>query len=250
MKIKLLRHATFIVEINGQSILVDPVLSSRGGIPPIPGVENQGANPLVELPDGPLNLIDLDAIIVTHTHIDHFDDAAQKLLPKHIQIFCQSRDQAKIAAAGFEKIVSVDELVLWQGIQISRTGGQHGTGRLAEKMGPVSGFVLAASGEPTLYITGDTIWCPEVETAIKSYCPQVIVCFAGSAQFGSGDPITMSSADIVEVCRAAPTAKVIIVHMEAWNHCRLDRKQLADFINQTGLDKQVIIPFDGEYIGC
>ena len=34
-------------------------------------------------------------------------------------------------------------------------------------MGKVSGFVLKYIGQPTLYIAGDTIWCDEVENAIK-----------------------------------------------------------------------------------
>ena len=48
--------------------------------------------------------------------------------------------------------------IAWHGIAVTRTPGQHGTGpeELAD-MGQVSGFVLQAPGEPTLYWTGDTI---------------------------------------------------------------------------------------------
>ena len=48
------------------------------------------------------------------------------------------------------------------GCASSRTGGQHGTGEIAEMLAPVSGFVLRADGEPTVYVAGDTIWCDEV----------------------------------------------------------------------------------------
>jgi hypothetical protein len=34
-------------------------------------------------------------------------------------------------------------------------------------MGEVSGFVLQAENEPTLYIVGDSIWVEEVENAIN-----------------------------------------------------------------------------------
>lgn len=50
-------------------------------------------------------------------------------------------------------------------------------------MGPVSGFVLEAKTEPTLYISGDTVWCPEVKQALHTHNPDVVVCFAGGAQF-------------------------------------------------------------------
>jgi hypothetical protein len=35
------------------------------------------------------------------------------------------------------------------------------------QMGEVSGFVLQAENEPTLYIVGDSIWVEEVENAIN-----------------------------------------------------------------------------------
>ena len=52
---------------------------------------------------------------------------------------------------------------------IARTEGRHGTGEIGEAMAPVSGFVLAAPGEPTLYIAGDTILCDEVRAAVAEY---------------------------------------------------------------------------------
>ncbi len=54
-------------------------------------------------------------------------------------------------------------------------------------MGAVSGFVLAAAGEPTLYIAGDTIWCEEVRTALEQHQPDVVVVNAGAAQLAEGD---------------------------------------------------------------
>ena len=91
-----------------------------------------------------------------------------------------------------------------------------------------------AHGEPTVYVTGDTIWCEEVEHAIKENQPNVIVCFAGAARFCTGNPITMDEQDILQVCQAAPYAQVLAVHMEAWNHCRLTRDKLRDYLRYKG----------------
>jgi hypothetical protein len=57
-------------------------------------------------------------------------------------------------------------------------------------MGRVSGFILKAVGEPTMYITGDTIWCEEVKKALDIYRPEVTIVNAGGARFITGDPIT------------------------------------------------------------
>ncbi len=66
---------------------------------------------------------------------------------------------------------------------------------------------------------------------------------AGAAQFLHGDPITMTAGDVVRVCRAAPHAQVVAVHMEAINHCLLTRKELAQEV--VALSVQVKIPEDG-----
>jgi len=55
----------------------------------------------------------------------------------------------------------------------------------------------------------------------------VIVVNAGGARFLEGDPITMMPQDVIHVCKAAPHAQVIAVHMEAINHCLLTRGELA-----------------------
>jgi len=248
MKIQLIRHATLVIDIKGKRILLDPMLSEAGAMLAVPDVANPANNPLVGLPVEASELIGADAVLITHTHRDHFDEVAMALLPRTTLMFCQPADGPKITESGFAMVQAIDQSVDWQGIKISRTGGQHGTGKIGEKMGPVSGFVLEAAAEPVLYITGDTIWCDEVEAALDTYNPQVIVCFAGAAQFKSGDPITMSKEDIQQMCQKAPAAKVIVVHLEAWNHCALSRPELREFIEKEALQAQVYIPDDGEWM--
>ena len=74
------------------------------------------------------------------------------------------------------------------GLQVSRTGGQHGTGEIAEMLAPVSGFVLRADGEPTVYVAGDTIWCDEVRVAIDEHAPDVVVVNAERRALQRGRP--------------------------------------------------------------
>ena len=113
-------------------------------------------------------------------------------------------------------------------------------------MAPVSGFVVQAGDSPSLYIAGDTIWCEEVEEAIQAHCPGIIVVNAGAAQFLEGDPITMTAEGVARVCRAAPEARVIAIHMEAINHCLLTRAELAEALAEQGLAARVEIPAGGE----
>ncbi len=248
MEIRLIRHATHIVNMGGTRLLVDPVLGAAGDMPPIDNSPNPLRNPLVGLPINESELAAVDGILCTHTHRDHFDAAAAERLPKELPVFCQPADEAKLQGFGFSQVTAVHDKAEWRGVSLARTGGRHGSGELAEKMGPVSGYVLRSPGEPVLYIAGDTVWCPEVAAALTGHRPDVVVLFAGAARFLSGGPITMDTADIAAVCAAAPAARVVVVHLEAFNHCLLTRPLLREFLAREGLSGLVTVPADGETV--
>ncbi|MDF2961608.1 MAG: metal-dependent hydrolase [Paenibacillus sp.] len=248
MNLQLVRHSTLFIQYGGQKLLIDPMLSPAGAMPAVPNTANTLSNPLVELVIDMAELQQADAVLLTHSHRDHFDSAAADLLRKDIPFLCQPQDIGNIRVQGFQQVIPVEDAVDWNGIRITRTMGQHGTGEIGKRMGPVSGFVLQAPGEPVLYMAGDTVWCPEVEQALSLYKPDVTVVFAGGAQFLEGGPITMTAQDILEVCRHSPKTRVIATHMEAWNHCFLKRPELKEFVGQHQLTEQVLIPHDGETI--
>lgn len=250
MKIHFVRHATFAFEMGALRVLVDPMFGEAGTAPAVPNTPNERPNPLVDLPFGDDGLPDLiestDAVLVTHTHNDHWDGRAQELIPKDTLVLCQPEDEVRISGAGFVNVSAVDPGLAWKGLRFFRTGGRHGTGEIGAQMAPVSGFVVQAEDSPSLYVAGDTIWCEEVEEALRVHHPDVIVVNAGAAQFLEGDPITMTAEDVAQVCRAAPEARVIAVHMEAINHCLLTRAELAEALDEWGLAGRVEIPVDGE----
>lgn len=246
MKIQLIRNATLFIEYAGVTLLVDPMFSEKEANPPVINTANELRNPRVPLPVEVEKLVQPDALLVTHRHPDHWDEPAQKQISKETAVFCQPEDEGEIRAAGFTRTTPVESSVTFQGITVTRTGGQHGTGEIGKQMGPVCGFVLQAEGEPTVYIAGDTIWCRDVEEALDAYQPDLTIVNAGGARFVKGDPIIMDEKDVLAVLRHQPDTRVAAVHMEAINHCFVTRDDLRDAIEKAGYSSRVIIPEDGD----
>jgi L-ascorbate metabolism protein UlaG (beta-lactamase superfamily) len=248
MRIRLIRHATLIVEYAGRRLLVDPMLDDAGARPPVANTANQRQNPLVPLPVAVTDVVrDLDAVLVTHLHADHWDGAAAATLDPGVPLVCQPEDEARLRDAGFRDLRPVSDEAEVAGIRIARTTCRHGTGEIGERMAPASGFVLRAAGEPVAYIAGDTVWCPEVEDVLRANAPAVVVVNAGGARFLEGDPITMAAEGVVAVCQATPEARVVAVHMDAINHCGVTRADLAAHLADAGVEGCVSIPADGAW---
>jgi L-ascorbate metabolism protein UlaG (beta-lactamase superfamily) len=248
MRLLLLRHATLLIEYNARKLIVDPMLDDAGAWPAVQNSPNPRKNPLVSLPMPAEEVVEgVEAVLVTHTHSDHWDGTAARLLAKDLPLFGQAEDVVKFRAQGFSDVRVVRPSLQWDGIEIIRTGGQHGRGEIGRAMAPVSGFVLRAAGEPTIYIAGDTIWCDDLQQALRDHKPAIVVVNTGAAQFLEGGPITMSADDVIATCQALPSAQVVAVHMEAINHCLLTRADLA-FQLEAARVGRVAIPGDGEWL--
>ena len=250
MRLTLLRHATVILEIGGHRLMVDPMLDPAGARGPVRGTPQERPNPLVDLPmSAEEAAAGVDGVLLTHTHVDHLDAAGVTALDKSVTWFCQPEDVEDPTATGFEdvRVVPADAPLHWEGLRIWRTGAEHGREEAAVVgLGPVSGFVVAAEGEPTVYVAGDTVWCGAVERAIADHSPAWIVVNAGGARFLHGGTITMEADDVIAVAQAAPDAQIVATHLEAINHCLELRPELAARIAGAGLSDRVHIPADGE----
>ena len=252
-----IRNATAKIEMAGSTFLVDPYLAPKGSYAGFEGtINSQKRNPLIDMKEPVEKVLEgVDAVIVTHTHDDHWDEYAQKMLPKTLPIFVQNAGDARIIRSqGFKDVRVVGKNTEFNKVKLSKTGGQHGTDQmyaipqLAELAGEAMGVVMQANGEKTLYIVGDTIWNEEVDFALNRYKPEVIVMNTGYAQLqGFSDSIIMGKADVAKARQAAPKADIITVHMDAVNHAAVTSDEMRKFVKENKLSK-VAVPREGEVL--
>ncbi|MBE2317380.1 MBL fold metallo-hydrolase [Solirubrobacter sp. CPCC 204708] len=251
MKLTLIRNATLRVEVAGHTLLVDPQLDPAGAREAVPDTPNPRRNPLVELPQPAEAVVaGVDAVLLTHVHQDHWDTTARELVPHDLPIFCQPHDTERLHADGFVDARPVHADATLGELLIARTDGQHGTGEIGAAMGPVSGFVLHAPGERSVYIAGDTILCPEVLAAVDEHRPGTIVVNASGARFNTGDPIVMTSDDVVELAHRVPAVQIVAVHLDAIAHATETRADLRARLRAEGLTERVLVPEDGALVGA
>lgn len=250
ISIRLLRNATVVINISGRSFLIDPIFSDKFENDPVPW-SNETRNPTVDLPVGESELekiiTETDAVLITHTHRDHWDAKAQQLIPKNKFIVCQPEDEGLLTEQGFTNLNS-DVKSNPGEINVERVPAQHGHGELIEKMAPASGFIIQDKSI-TIYVAGDAVWDEVTAKNIDQFQPDYIIVNAGAAQFNFGEPITMTAADVIETAKhSKSSAKIIVVHMEAVNHCYLTRTVLNATINKHGFTSKIFVPEDGETI--
>jgi L-ascorbate metabolism protein UlaG (beta-lactamase superfamily) len=256
VQVQLIRNATVKVTYGDTTFLVDPMLAPKDAYPGFPGTyRSELRNPLIDLPMAAQDVIkDVDAVVVTHTHLDHWDEAAQKQLRKDLPLFAQDEaDAGVIRAQGFTDVRVLGQNAEFGGVSLSQTDGQHGTDamyaspELAKVLGNVMGVAFQAPGQKTVYVAGDTIWRSEVEQALNTYSPDVIVLNTGYAlASGFEGSIIMGKEDTLRAYQAAPKASVVAVHMDTVNHGALTRTDLRAYVQEKGIQDRVLIPADGE----
>ncbi|MDM8523194.1 MBL fold metallo-hydrolase [Desulfococcaceae bacterium HSG8] len=259
MKIHHLRSATFVIESGVDHILIDPMLSRKGKLPPFAFFRHKPEhNPTVPLPDNASQILNkVTHCLITHSrtfgiralqHADHLDGPGESFLRKNnIPVVCREQDAAYLGKYGINVGTTLEYRVPKQflGGEITAVPAQHGHGWIHNLMANGAGFYLRLYGEPSIYISGDTVYTKAVERALTELRPDIAVVAAGNASLDVGGPILMPLEEVVTFVRAAP-GKVIANHLEALNHCPTTRSQLKQTLENNGLLSKTFIPDDGE----
>ena len=232
--------ATVIVELGGFRFMTDPNFLHQGEHAPLGyGLRSKRlTNPAIELEALP----QLDFIVLSHHHGDHFDQHVIERLPRDIPIVTEPGSARKLRRQEFRRVF---ELETWQTQRITRgehtvditaTPAKHAPWPVQALLPKVMGSVLefgsgSASGADRatsfrLYVTGDTLVFDGLRR-IRDRYPQIDLCVIhlGGTRI-AGVLLTMDAAQGVEALRIIEPAVAVPVHNDDYT---VFRSSLADF---------------------
>ncbi|MGW0520860.1 MBL fold metallo-hydrolase [Crossiella sp. NPDC003009] len=204
----------------------------------------------------PAQLPELDAIVLSHLHGDHFDRIARRELSRDLPVFTTTHAARRLDRWGFGQAVGMTP---WQQQVLDRDGfrlvitaapGVHGPGLLARLLPPVMGSVLELHRGPDLllrlYITGDTLlrpWLAEVPARLGPL--DVLVAHLGGTRI-AGLLVTMDApmgADLLDLLRPGLT---VPIHYDDYGVFKTPLPQFLQTVAARGGGHRVVAVGRGE----
>ena len=229
------------------------MLAPKDALPPLRFLGQRQRNPIVGLPGVAEAMLEsVTHCLITHCqkgHFDHLDRAGKHWLrTRQIPVICTTHDASYLRRRGLNADPLPNkhhEPQAFLGGQIRTVACTHGRGMIGRLMEHGVGYFIEMPGEPSLYLSGDTILTPDVGDFVARHQPQISLVPAGGARFDLGHEIIMGAREVM-VFAQMTRGIVIANHLEALSHCPVTRAELSVAAIQAGLDDRLRIPEDGE----
>lgn len=197
LAVRFVGHATTLIEIDGIRVLTDPFLRSRLG-----PLERHGP-----LPDP--QTLDVDVVVISHGHPDHFDPRSIEQLPgQPVLVVPRGLGSMARALRAPSTVVEVEagQSIDIDGLEIAAVPARHWVTPGAPRARPL-GFVLDAGAR--VYFAGDTGRYPTMRDAAAGVDLALLPVWTWGPHLGPGHLGPRTAAEVT--ADLAPRA-VIPIH--------------------------------------
>jgi L-ascorbate metabolism protein UlaG (beta-lactamase superfamily) len=227
---------TAVIERAGMRVITDPMLGPRAEqafvLPRHPSSGQPNA-PIARYTAPPeLALEALDAILISHTHADHFDAYAKEQLPKALPLVVATAGAESVRAAGFSDVRALDwgesTTIVVRGthLRVTAVPAHHAHAEeLDHELGRGNGYVLEWL-EPAVayrvYWTGDAVLSDESKTLVQTYgaIDLLLPHMGGVGGDGGLGLRSMNALEALELVRRLDPRLVVPIHHTTFAHYR------------------------------
>lgn len=161
----------------------------------------------------------VNTILVTHGHFDHFGDSIELMQKSNAKLVCDPEISWYMNSKGFtrgERLFPVAQggAIQLNGLKVTMVPAIHPSAIYGEEWhsekrwfanSSAAGYVIEAEGEPTVYHAGDTALFSDMSLIAKRYKPQV-------GLLPIGGRFTMDAVDAIEAINFMGFHHVIPMH--------------------------------------
>ncbi|PRY03129.1 L-ascorbate metabolism protein UlaG (beta-lactamase superfamily) [Pontibacter ummariensis] len=246
---------TFILDIGNFRLLSDPVFAEgpfafmMNGHPSS-GKDNVPIARATPLPS--MDFSDLDLLLLSHLHSDHFDEVARDRLPKDLLLIAPV-DQ--VDSPKLKNFTNRRPLGWWEVTLLEKQGetlriislpASHSHDPATNNdLGVVNGYALQYTSDQftyTVYWTGDTVWFEGIRE-IKERLGKIDLLVPHLGAVGKGGPwglMTLDSEEAAKVVDTVQPVTVIPVHHHTFSHYTEPISFLEERLQHSPTDLRVL----------
>jgi L-ascorbate metabolism protein UlaG (beta-lactamase superfamily) len=175
-RLRYLGHSTVLLEMDGVSILTDPLLVDRLGM-------------LHRHTDAVAHLIDdvrIDAVLISHAHHDHLHLPSLRLLRGRPRIVVPKGLGGLVSRSGHDVVeIAAGERLDIGGVGVEAIRAEHDGRR--RPFGPAAGALgYRIAGSSRAYFAGDTDLCPEMDRLAGAVDVALLPVWGWGPRLGTG----------------------------------------------------------------
>jgi L-ascorbate metabolism protein UlaG (beta-lactamase superfamily) len=225
---------TALLEYAGLRIVCDPTFDGPQTYPAEEGTALvKTAGPAISRTA--LGHVDL-VLLSHHEHEDNLDYEGLELLATGVRTLSTMKAASDLFGGNVAGFDSWESETIGT-VTVTAVPALHGPPGIEKIIGPVTGFVLEAPGEPTIYVSGDNASLPLVEQIAGRFDDiDIALLFAGAARVAEIDAVlTLTSTDARKAAELLGASRVVGLHTEDWEHFSESRAQLEEAFAGSGL---------------